>query len=147
VTAVTLRPPDYTPCHGTVNDAALVDAAPFPAPSCAARLNTARAADVTPVRHPAVGRSGPDGLAFPQWITVMDQDTFNLDLRKFLKRFGVTAQREIEQAVADAMQRGTLAGNETLVVRATLTIPGVLDELRVDGEIGLEAPARRDAAE
>ena len=77
----------------------------------------------------------------------MDQDTFNLDLRKFLKRFGVTAQREIEQAVADAMQRGTLAGNETLVVRATLTIPGVLDELRVDGEIGLEAPARRDPAQ
>jgi hypothetical protein len=77
----------------------------------------------------------------------MDQDTFNLDLRKFLKRFGVTAQREIEQAVGDAVQRGTLAGNETLVVRATLTIPGVLDELRVDGEIGLETPARRDAAE
>jgi hypothetical protein len=77
----------------------------------------------------------------------MDQDTFNLDLRKFLKRFGVTAQREIEQAVGDAIQRGTLAGNETLVVRATLTIPGVLDELRVDGEIGLETPARRDAAE
>jgi len=77
----------------------------------------------------------------------MDQDTFNLDLRKFLKRFGVTAQREIEQAVGDAIQRGTLAGNETLVVRATLTIPGVLDELRVDGEIGLETPARRDAAD
>lgn len=77
----------------------------------------------------------------------MDQDTFNLDLRKFLKRFGVTAQREIEQAVGDAIQRGTLAGNETLVVRATLTIPGVLDELRVEGEIGLETPARRDAAE
>ena len=76
----------------------------------------------------------------------MDQDTFNLDLRKFLKRFGVTAQREIERAVADAIQRGTLAGNETLVVRATLTIPGVLDELRVDGEIGLEAAARRDPA-
>ncbi len=68
----------------------------------------------------------------------MNQETFNLDLRKFLKRFGVTAQREIEQAVTEAIQRGTLAGNETMVVRATLTIPGVLDELRVDGEIGLE---------
>jgi hypothetical protein len=71
----------------------------------------------------------------------MNQDTFNLDLRKFLKRFGVTAQREIEQAVADAVERGTITGTETLVVRATLTIPGVLDELRLDGEIGLEKSA------
>ena len=68
----------------------------------------------------------------------MNQDTFNLDLRKFLKRFGVTAQHEIEQSVSDAIQRGTLKGNETLVVRATLTIPGVLDELRVDGQIALD---------
>ena len=75
----------------------------------------------------------------------MNQDVFNLDLRKFLKRFGVTAQREIEQAVADAVQRGVLKGEETLIVKATLTIPGVLDELRVDGEIGLARPASRDA--
>jgi hypothetical protein len=78
---------------------------------------------------------------------VMNQETFNLDLRKFLKRFGVTAQREIEQAVDDAVKNGTLSGNETLVVRATLTIPGVLDELRLDGEIGLETPSRRDSGE
>ena len=77
----------------------------------------------------------------------MNQETFTLDLRKFLKRFGVTAQREIEQAVADAVKNGALAGTETLVVRATLTIPGVLDELRLDGEIGLETPSRRDTAE
>ena len=43
----------------------------------------------------------------------MDQDVFNLDLRKFLKRFGVTAQREIEQAVADALKSGALKGEET----------------------------------
>jgi hypothetical protein len=71
----------------------------------------------------------------------MNQDTFNLDLRKFLKRFGVTAQREIEQAVNEAIERGTIKGTETLIVRATLTIPGVLDELRLDGEIGLDKPA------
>jgi hypothetical protein len=73
----------------------------------------------------------------------MNQDTFNLDLRKFLKRFGVTAQREIEQSVAEAIERGALTGSETLVVRATLTIPGVLDELRVDGEIALEPSRER----
>ena len=30
----------------------------------------------------------------------MDQELFNLELRKFLKRFGITAQREMENAVA-----------------------------------------------
>jgi hypothetical protein len=74
----------------------------------------------------------------------MNEEVFNLDLRKFLKRFGVTAQREIERAVAEAVERGTIQGNEILSVRATLTIPGVLDELRIDGEIGLERSASRD---
>lgn len=71
----------------------------------------------------------------------MNEEAFNLDLRKFLKRFGVTAQREIERAVKEALERGTLTGTETLPVRATLTIPDVLGELRVDGEIGLAEPA------
>ena len=74
----------------------------------------------------------------------MNEDVFNLDLRKFLKRFGVTAQREIERAVTEAIERGTIQGNETLSVRATLTIPDVLGELRIDGEIGLEQAASRE---
>ena len=67
----------------------------------------------------------------------MDEDTFNLELRKFLKRFGVTAQREIERAVGAALERGTLSGEEVLPVRATLVIPGVLSEFHIDGEIAL----------
>jgi len=74
----------------------------------------------------------------------MNEDVFNLDLRKFLKRFGVTAQREIERAVAEAIERGAIQGTETLSVRATLTIPDVLGELRIDGEIGLEHAASRE---
>jgi hypothetical protein len=68
----------------------------------------------------------------------MNDEVFNLDLRKFLKRFGVTAQREIERAVTDGIDRGALTGTETLEVRATLTIPGVIAELRIDGQIGLD---------
>ena len=74
----------------------------------------------------------------------MNEDVFNIDLRKFLKRFGVTAQREIERAVADALERGTLTGSETLSVRALLTSPDVLGELRIDGEISLAHPSSRD---
>jgi hypothetical protein len=73
----------------------------------------------------------------------MDEEVFNLTLRKFLKRFGVTAQREIEKAVEGARERGTLTGDERLPVRATLTIPGVLAEFEIDGEIALAGPAPR----
>jgi hypothetical protein len=67
----------------------------------------------------------------------MNEEVFNLEVRKFLKRFGVTAQREIEKSVAAAVQRGTLKGNEVLQVHATLTIPDVLPELQIDGEVAL----------
>jgi translation elongation factor EF-G len=70
----------------------------------------------------------------------MDEDVFNLELRKFLKRFGVTAQREIEKAVAAALEQGSLTGNEVLEVHATLEIPKVLSVLRIDGEIHLQSP-------
>jgi len=69
----------------------------------------------------------------------MDEEVFNLELRKFLKRFGVTAQREIEKAVDAALQRRALTGQEVLKVEATLTIPGVLPELQIDGEIALSS--------
>lgn len=72
----------------------------------------------------------------------MDEEVFNLEVRKFLKRFGVTAQREIEKAVDIALERGALKGNEVLEVHAKLGIPGVLSELQVDGEIALAGRAQ-----
>lgn len=71
----------------------------------------------------------------------MDEEVFNLELRKFLKRFGITAQREIERAVAAGLERGAISGTEVLVVHATLTIPGLLETLRIDGEIALSGSA------
>ena len=69
----------------------------------------------------------------------MDEEVFNLEVRKFLKRFGVTAQREIEKAVDTALESRSLTGNEVLKVDATLTIPGVLPQLHIDGEIALSS--------
>jgi hypothetical protein len=67
----------------------------------------------------------------------VDEEVFNLDVRKFLKRFGVTAQREIEKSIDAALKSGTLKGTEVLPVHATLDIPGVLPRLQIDGEIAL----------
>lgn len=67
----------------------------------------------------------------------MNEDVFNMELRKFLKKVGVTSQREIEQAIRDALDGGILKGDETLKVRARITIEGVGLEHDVDGKISL----------
>ena len=71
----------------------------------------------------------------------MDEEVFNLTIRRFMKTFGVTAQREIEKAVRGALEEGRLRGDERIGVRATLVLDGVGQEVLVDGEIAL---AERD---
>ena len=68
----------------------------------------------------------------------MNEEAFNISIRKFLKHFGVTAQREMERAVRAAIEDGTLRGTETLPVRATLVVEGVVTDFHVDGELALE---------
>jgi hypothetical protein len=68
----------------------------------------------------------------------MDQDTFNLSIRKFLKTVGVGSQREIEQAVAQALADGRIAGNQTLPATMTLKIDALGLALTFDGEIALQ---------
>ena len=68
----------------------------------------------------------------------MDQETFNLSIRKFLKMVGVNSQREIEQAVQKAMMGGKLQGDETFPVVATLEIPALGIKVPFQGEIKLK---------
>ena len=68
----------------------------------------------------------------------MNDDTFNMDVRKFLKVVGVTSQREIERAVGEALAAGRLKGNEKLQARVVLTIEGMEFSHEVKGEIALE---------
>jgi len=68
----------------------------------------------------------------------MHDETFNLEIRKFLKHFGVTAQREIERAVEAARGSGKLKGNEALKTRAVLTIEGLGTLATIEGDIRLE---------
>ncbi len=68
----------------------------------------------------------------------MNEDVFNMELRKLLKKVGVTSQREIEQAVRDALASGRLTGSETLAARVTLEIEALGLSHDIDGEISLE---------
>ncbi len=67
----------------------------------------------------------------------MDDDTFNMQVRKFLKKVGVTSQREIETAVREAVNAGKLKGSETLSARMTLTVEAAGVESVIEGEISL----------
>jgi hypothetical protein len=68
----------------------------------------------------------------------MDDETLNISIRKFLKMVGVSSQREIEQAVARALQEKALAGSEALPARMTLEVAGLKLKAEFDGEIRLE---------
>jgi hypothetical protein len=66
----------------------------------------------------------------------MDEEVFNLSVRRFLKRLGVTAQREIELAVRERLAAGELE-EEMLPARATVTVEGLQKEIVVTGDIEL----------
>ena len=41
-------------------------------------------------------------------MSTIDEDLMNVEIRKFLKHVGITSQREIEKAVRDAAESGSL---------------------------------------
>jgi hypothetical protein len=67
----------------------------------------------------------------------MNEDVFNGSLRRFLKKVGITSQREIEKAVRDAVAAGRLKGHEKLPAKMVLTIDGVNLSHEISDEIEL----------
>jgi len=68
----------------------------------------------------------------------MNEDVLNVSLRKFLKKVGITSQREIEQAIRTAVAKGRLKGNETLPAKMALTVEGASLAVEIEGAIELE---------
>lgn len=69
---------------------------------------------------------------------IMNEDVVNMEIRKFLKKVGITSQREIEKALQQAAVAGKLEGIGPLKASMTLTIATLRLEHTVDGEIALE---------
>ena len=67
----------------------------------------------------------------------MNEDVFNTSLRGFLKKVGITSQREIEKAVRDALASGHLKGHEKLPATVVLTVGGVNLTHEINDEIEL----------
>ncbi len=68
----------------------------------------------------------------------MNEDTLNMEIRKYLKMVGVTSQREIEHAVSKALDTGKLGGLETMDVKMTLEVPAIGLIHCMEGKIALE---------
>ena len=68
----------------------------------------------------------------------MNEESFNISMRKFLKAVGVTSQREIEQAVAKALADKAIQGNEQFPAKMTLEIPQLNLKFDIHGDIKLE---------
>jgi hypothetical protein len=68
----------------------------------------------------------------------MNEDEFNVSVRKFLKKVGITSQREIEQAVRAAVSGRRLKGNEALPAKMVLTVSGIDLTVEIEGAIELE---------
>lgn len=67
----------------------------------------------------------------------MDEEALNNSVRKFLKTFGVTAQREIEKAVRDATAKGQLKDSQSLPAKAVVTVGGIDLKFEIESDIKL----------
>jgi hypothetical protein len=67
----------------------------------------------------------------------MNEELLNTTVRKFLKKVGITAQREIEKSVRNGVATGRLKGNESLRAKATIIVSGVSLSFDVEGNIDL----------
>ena len=68
----------------------------------------------------------------------MNEETFNMSVRKFLKKVGIKSQREIEKHVNEAIRLDSLQGNEILSAKVVVEIPELGLKTEIDGSIELE---------
>ncbi len=68
----------------------------------------------------------------------MNEDAVNMEIRKFLKKVGITSQREIEKALQQAADAGKLGGIASLKASMTLEIAELGLVHTVDGELAID---------
>ncbi len=68
----------------------------------------------------------------------MNEETFNLSMRKFLKMVGVSSQAELEKAVAKGIADKTINGTESFPATMTLEVAGLKLNVTFNGNIKLE---------
>jgi hypothetical protein len=68
----------------------------------------------------------------------MNDDAFNMGLRRFLKQVGITSQRALEDAAREASDAGKLKGRRVVKARMVLTVEEFGLKHTIEDEIPLE---------
>ena len=68
----------------------------------------------------------------------MNEETFNVSMRSFLKKVGINSQRAIEGAVDEAIRNGSIKGNEAFPATVTLEVAGLKLKVNIEDTIKLE---------
>lgn len=58
-------------------------------------------------------------------VQAFDEERFNGEIRKFLKRVGITSQIEMERAAREAFAQGRLDPGKPLRAQLVLEVPGI----------------------
>jgi len=68
----------------------------------------------------------------------MDEDVLNLSIRQFLKKVGITSQREIEKTIRAAADQGKLSEDDLVNVSVTLRIEHANADVVIEGQLKLQ---------
>jgi hypothetical protein len=68
----------------------------------------------------------------------MNEDSLNMDIRKFLKKVGISSQREIDQAVHKALEMGLMKDGESISLKVSLSCPELAIDHQIEDKITLQ---------
>jgi hypothetical protein len=68
----------------------------------------------------------------------MNEEALNLSIRKFLKTVGISAQREIEHAVAKALAAGSITATAAFPAKMRLEVAALKLNVEFSGDITLK---------
>ena len=68
----------------------------------------------------------------------MNEDNLNMEIRKFLKKVGITSQRIIENKINEADKDGSIKLGDQIEIEMTLSIKNFQTMNKIDGKILIE---------
>ena len=68
---------------------------------------------------------------------MLNEDVLNIEIRKFLKKVGITCQREIEKSLRNAVDNSIIKDDQTVSATVVLEIPEVKLQHTINGKIKL----------
>ena len=68
----------------------------------------------------------------------MNEDSLNMEIRRFLKKVGISSQRIIEQIIYNANKDGNIKTGDEIDLEMTLTIKSLDSKNTISGKIKIE---------